>query len=81
MYSNTMERSPYQNNFKTWLEMDNKRGLFITEVVSKIYERVLNNLDHVIKGGGFHSNLQIFTLFFYIKINLFISLRLLLAKK
>ena len=33
------------------------------------------------KGGGSYTNLKIFTLFFYIKINLFISLRLLLAKK
>ena len=30
----------------TVLEMDNKRGLFITEVVSKIYERVLKNRNN-----------------------------------
>ena len=28
------------------LEMDNKRGVFITETISKIYERVLKNRNN-----------------------------------
>ncbi len=41
MWSNVMIKSAHKKG--SVLELDNKRGLFITEIVSKVYEKVIKN--------------------------------------